>query len=521
MKNKFTRLIPVLLVSLVLVFAISCKKKNVKKIAVDNQFAISLFADSMSMMDVLGMMDSTTAEWLRVKDDGSIWAYYDNKLDGVIKASDLLSNIPDMDIPATTTSFTLPEFEIEGSTTDTVLSVDRFAEFPVNFDGFEISTVKMRRGKLNFGVELSNAIPFLRELTISTNSIIMHDGTPLTIVLDLSGTSSSCEVDLADCEMLPDSLNSVAFSSSVHLDMGSEHSFAGGDYTCTIYGGIKDVMFKTVYGTISKPLDTIFENSLEINFGINGVDGDLFLPVPTVNLIYRNTFGFGTECNIQQLRLVKSNGDYTNLLGEGIDSVLVDVYPTNGDTIYSPIEGFVDEVDIMEHYTSFDFKGQINMLFDEQGQVSVSDTSTIDVVGNVEMPLAFKITDLKYCDTLDFSLNEDLPENNYFDRLDFYIDNDSKIKVNLNLQVLFLDENDQVTDSLFDAHHTINYNDPGTIVSIVTNEKIDHIMSSSQIVMKIGLSTDEISEEPVQFYITDRLALRVRLLTHSSEISLE
>ena len=161
------------------------------------------------------------------------------------------------------------------------------------------------------------------------------------------------------------------------------------------------------------------------------------------------------------------------------------------------------------------------MLFDEQGLVSVSDTSTIDVVGNVEMPLAFKITDLKYCDTLDFSLNEDLPENNYFDRLDFYIDNDSKIKVNLNLQVLFLDENDQVTDSLFDAHHTINYNDPGTIVSIVTNEKIDHIMSSSQIVMKIGLSTDEISEEPVQFYITDRLALRVRLLTHSSEISLE
>ena len=516
MKNRFTRIIPILLVSLVLIFAISCKKKNVKKIAVDNQFAISLFSDSMSMMDVLGLMDSTTNQWLRVKPDGSIWAYYDNRMDSVIKASDLLGEIEDMTIEPTTTTFSLPT--TPKSFIDT-LRVDKFASFPVNFAGFEIVSVEMRTGMLGFSIELNEQIDMLKTIIITTNSIILQNGEPLSLNLEMTGTSASDAVDLANCILIPDENNSVSFSAAIVMDI-DPMTYTGGDYECTISGGITDVGFKTVHGIINKSLNQVFDNSLEINFGINGVDGDLFLPIPNVNLIYNNTFGLGTECKINKLRLVNaSTGVEANLLGDGVDSIMVDVYPTGVDTVYHTITGFNQAVNIMEHYSNFEFKGGIDMLFDENGQVSVSDTSVISVIGNVEMQMKCQISDLKYCDTLDVNLGGDMPENNYFSEIDFFIDADSKIKLDMDLQLLFLNDNNVVVDSLFDGQHTINYNEANTLETIITNERIDRIMNAKKIVMRITISTD--NHEMVEFNVADRLALRVRMLTKASEISME
>ena len=103
----------------------------------------------------------------------------------------------------------------------------------------------------------------------------------------------------------------------------------------------------------------------------------------------------------------------------------------------------------------------------------------------------------------------------------FFIDADSKIKLDLDLQVLFLNKNDVVVDSLFDGQHTINYNEPSTLQTIITNERIARVMSAKKLVIKIALSTDEISQDPVEFNVADRLALRMRMLTQSDEISLE
>ena len=52
MRIKFTKLIPIALVSLVLIVAVACKQKNVKKIVVHNQFAISLYRDTISINDL-------------------------------------------------------------------------------------------------------------------------------------------------------------------------------------------------------------------------------------------------------------------------------------------------------------------------------------------------------------------------------------------------------------------------------------------------------------------------------------
>lgn len=525
MRIKFTRLIPILLVSLVLISPVSCKKKDVKKIAVDNQFALSLFADSMSLMDVLGMMDSTTNEWLRVKADGSIWAYYDNFIQGVVNAEDLLGegNIPDAEFSGVETSFHMDNITMGGVTMDTTIPVDKFAEFPVAFEGFEITEVILRSGMLSLDMEVkdanNNPIPFMKELRIFSESMIMQDGNPLLIVLDLSQTHASCNVSLEDCILIPDDEGNVSLSADVTLHMDAGSTFQGGDYNCKLGGSISNVAFKTVIGLISTPLDTVFESSLDINFGITGIQGDLYLPVPKVTFQYVNTFGLGTECQINRLRLINEHsGLEANLLGDGVDQVVVDVLPTEGQTFVDSIFGYNHQVDIMKNYTNFDFSGRIAMLFDESGHISVSDTSRIDITGSVEMPMALRISDLHYNDTVDLSLDASLPENEYFSELDFFLDFDSKIKLDLDMQVLFLNDNNVVVDSLFDADHTINYNEHNTIEVIVTDEKMDNVLSSKKMVLRLGLSTND---ELVHFNVMDKLALRMRLLTKTSIIDLE
>ncbi len=517
MKIKFTKLISIALVSLVLISSMSCKKKDVKKIMVDNQFAFSLFSDTMSMKDVLGMMDSTTNQWIRVKDDGSIYAYYDNFIRGVIDASDLLGTIKNTTFN-TTTSFTLPEITLKYSDT---LAVDKFAEFPVQFEGFGIDSVILRNGHLWFGVQLNNPISFLKEIKIFTESIVSEDGTPLAIMLDLVGTEAHCDINLKENRLIPDEEGNVSFSAMMLLDIDPGNIFQGGTYTCTLDGGISDVGFKTIYGTVETPLDSVFSKSLDINFGINGIDGDLYLPIPTVSLRYMNTFGLGTVCQINQLRLYNAiTGHEANMLGTD-GEVEVNILPTEGELVDEQIFGYDQQINIMDDYTSFDFSGRIAMAFDEHGQITVSDTSRIDVTGSVEMPFAIKINDLRYCDTLEVEFGSEIPENQYFDEIDFFIDTDSELKMNINMQVFFLDKNNVVTDSLFDGQHVINYGEQDEIQVIVTDQKIHNVMNAKKMILELGLSTDEISSETVHFNTNDKLALRMKMLTKTSSISLE
>ena len=85
----------------------SCKKEKVEKIEIDNQFAISVFSDTIKISDFLNNLDSLVLEYIKVTEDGSIYACYSDTVENAVVASDVLSGLDDI-IFETSNEFEMP-----------------------------------------------------------------------------------------------------------------------------------------------------------------------------------------------------------------------------------------------------------------------------------------------------------------------------------------------------------------------------------------------------------------------------
>ena len=522
MKFKSKSLIIALLVSLTMISAFSCKKNKVKKIAVDSQFAVALYSDTISFMEIITDMDSATKNWLRVRND-SIFVFYVDTIKSVLKASDLLSNIEDVSF-STNTPFTMPEYDPTNNH-DTVVGVDRFMTIPFYYDGYNIEDVLLRGGEFNFdfNVTPTDIYQHLKRLEIFSNQIVSPEGDTLKIIIDYDKGSRKT-VNMAGYHIKPEN-DTVAFGAKVtiHVDSGI---YEGGEYECFVEGGLQGVNFKTIYGTIDKPFDSVFNDKQAIDFGIAGLTGSAVLPIPTIKLDYCNTFGLGAISDVTKLQFVNTRtGHVKNLLAA--DMVEVTVHPTQGEWCKTRIEGLTENIDALAGYTRLDFGGHVTMDLNNGNNFSISDTSTVDIAADIEMPMSFKLSDLCYTDTIavNFAGNNQSSDqiDDYIDQIEFFIDYNSKIKIDLDFQAIFM-KNNIVIDSLFTTVSSINYSTGHEISTlpevVVTGRRLQNVLHSNFMVLRVAASTDAISPEPVMMMDTDAIFLRMRIRTKTSEFNL-
>lgn len=518
MKVNLKTLVTATLVLLIMLFASSCKKNEVKKVAIDTQFAVAMFSDTVALRQIINDMDSTTQNWLRVRND-SIFVYYVDTIKSVLKASDLLSNISDVSFE-TTTEFTMPMYD-PTNTHDTVIDVDRFMTVPFHYEGFNIEEVLLRDGMLSFDFDVVPIIEHLKRLEIYSNQLLTPEGEPLSIVIDYYNKGRQY-VDLSQYSVVPEN-DTVAFGArmAIHIDSGI---YEGGEYLCYLAGGLTGVRFNTVYGTIDIPLDSVFYDMVPIDFGVSGLTGSAVLPIPTINIAYNNTFGFGAICDVSTLGFINTTtGQVTDLLESDVVEVQID--PTEGEWNKMRITGLTENIDALAGYTLLNFGGEAMMLLNDH-QFSISDTSTVDIAADIEMPMSFKLTDLCYTDTIPFNIVNNDSDNDiddYFDEIEFYIDYNSKIKIDVDMQALFM-RNGFVIDSLFNSVESLDYstnNEIKTIMMTVNGRKLNNVLRADNLLLRLGASTDAISADPIMMMDTDEIFLRLRVLTKTSEINFD
>lgn len=517
MKINFKTLINQTFVLLMVLWCSSCNQ-NVKKVKVDTQLAVALFSDTVSLQEIINDMDSTSNAWLRVRND-SIFVYYVDTINDVLKASDLLNNIEDVDF-STTTGFNMPmPYSDLNGKQDIELTIDRFLTIPFSYDGFVIDTVLLRSGELRFEFNVSPQLSFQKSLEIYSPQIISPAGEMLNIIIDYENMTP-LSVNLADYRVLP-SNDTVTFGARITVDL-ENGIYNGGDYTCELSGSIKNVMFKTLYGTLEMPLDSLFQDRTEIDFGINGLTGNASLPIPNINIAFNNTFGLGVQCNITQLEFINQS---ISLVTDLLDSDVVEVLanPTDGVWRRTKIQGLAEEINALAGYTRLDFAGELALLLNDD-HFSISDTSTFSVATDIEIPFSFKLNDLCYNDTIAINISgmDGESDNKLIDEIDFYIDYNSKIKIDVNMQALFMEDN-VVIDSLFLEGNSLNYSatdEISTISVIVTDQKLANVLRADKMVLRLCASTEAISPDPVQMMNSDAIFMRFRVLTKSSEIGL-
>ena len=515
MKIKFKQLIVAALLVMTVALASSCKKQEVKKVAVDTRLAVALFSDTIAFREIINDMDSTTKAWLRVRND-SIFAFYVDTIKEVLKASDLLDDIDDVS-SNTTTSFSLPPYDPTNNH-DTIMVVDRFLTVPFHYVGYNIKEVLLRSGLLSLGFHVTPTIDHLQKIEVYSRQIQTPEGDTLVITVD--SDNAERDIDLSRYVIIPEN-DTVALSAKVyiHVDNGV---YEGGQYETSLHYSLEGINFHEIFGTIDLPFETVYNDQTDIDFGIKGLTGSAIIKMPTIKLDYCNTFGLSATANVTKLQFVNTNTSLvTNLLAQ--DTVTITVNKTEGAWANQQIVGFTDNIDAMAGYTRLDFGGVVDMGLNDH-DFYINENSAVDVAADVELPFSLNLKNLCYNDTIsiDMSDADDAADqiDDYIDEIEFFIDYNNKIKINIDMQAIFIKGN-AVLDSLFDDTHEILYSDGDEISTIsvrVTGDKLKNVLRANQMIVRLATST--VGNDLITLKASDAIFLRMRFLTKTTEIDL-
>ena len=498
----------------------ACKKNdmNVTKITLDHEMALSVLNDTISVKDMLGMMDSTTNNWLRVRND-SIFVFYNVSVNNVLNGSDFMSSLGDVDFN-TAAEFELPDIPqlpVPSTPISETIDLPEFASLPFSFEGVAVSEIRLSSGTFSLDFSLEPAVPAIKEITLSTDNIVLGDGSPLTVSISPSNGALNCSFDLAGAMIAPDNEGNISLSGSISFEYDPSVGLDGGLCVFSLSGSFCNMGVDLLSAEISRPVDSTFNEVIDIDFGINGIDGHLFLPSPKIDISYCNTFGVGATCRVDELYFIQSaTGQNTNLLSD--DNIEVSVLPTDGAVVNNTINGLAEEIDALGAYSKLVFSGEVAMNTVD-GTVSMEKSDKIDIAADVELPFRLEADGVSYSHTLDMNIEGDINDEYPIDEVDLFFDFNNQIPLNISFQA-YLQKEDAIIDSLFDAGASIEYGLTNTMKVVVNTDKLNNLLDCDKMLIRFNVSTESISSDPVQFRESDYICVRLRMLAKVTEIDL-
>ena len=524
MKRNLLLFARALAVVLLVTFIHSCKKENVKKIEIDNQFALSLFSDTVRISDLLNGTDSTMSQFIKVNEEGNIYAYYSDSIKNAVTTQDVLGKLGDVTFESNS-EFELPTLPSSPVEIPLDLPLEDLFSIPFEYEGYEVTSVTLKSGMINLNIYTD--LDIIDELTLSTDEIKLSDGSNLELELNLGGsTYSSLEIDLTNCTVIPMN-NNVTFSVMLKATVPANQEF-GGMYNFDINGSIRDIEFKSIDGAIENT-NFVFEGTQDFMINFPNFYGDLKVATPEFSIKYINSFGFEAQGFIDSLYMKDADGMMISLIKDWNEVDIV-LHSTGEDYGYITDldDELVDEVDVLHDYRSVTFEGNIIMGCENASGDMITDDSHIDVIADLALPLEFNIDNLAYVDTLDFNLNigseneDGFHVEDVFDELEFkfVFENDLPIEIKPQMYIM---ENGAVIDSLFDGAACIHGNFDGqlvedVIVVKVVDEKLHNIQLADKLLLNIRLSSHG---NNVVINANDFFNLRIGLKTKTTEIYTE
>lgn len=529
MKKRFM-LLRTMSVALVLCLFFSCNQ-DVKRIKVDNQIALSLFSDTVRVGDLIDGMGEAASQYIRVSEDGRIYAYFADSVNNAVVASDILSGIQDVNFE-TGTSFEVPTVPPSPVPVPVELPFENLFSIPFEYEGYEINHVELKSGRLYF--EFSTNFDLIDNIKLTTDNIKLADNSSLELDIDFNGNSMHViDIDLANCKMEPVDGN-IYFSALLAATISDQG--IGGSYNISLVGSVSDIKFKSIDGAIhDSRID--FVGSHELNIAFPNLYGDLKIATPEFSIKYINTFGFEADGFIDSLYLTDASGDYTSLIKEWNDVELA-LLPTGEsyDSITYLDDEIIDEINILEDYKRITFNGNIVVGCDEVAADMINEDSHIDIIADLALPLEFNIDNLSFIDTIPFNLSlnsnsdaegslddsESIEVDNFFDEIEFKFVFENAIPIQIKPQMYML-ENGIVIDSLFDGTSMIHGNFDGTLVEDVivitaSDDKLHNIQCADNLILNIALSSHG---NNVVIKASDFFNLKIGMKTKTTEINME
>lgn len=472
-----------LLISLVLcsLFFSACNKNhydlgNVNGAQVEGEMLLPLATASVSIMDMMERFDLD--DMVSIDEAGNVSFNYQLVMDDVLDASEVLYYQGEsFDYPF---NFDNPIPFVLPIPIDTVIRFDH----PIYLDSEHIrfNSALLKSGTISFGISSNAAIA--QHVIVTSPQIKMANGQDL--YFDYYPAQGNV-LDLTGCTFETSEQNSLVFSYEIYCSLqGTTDPII----SFNSHLALADLAIKGITGWIDafsyrSEIDTSFTLFPDYLFGSMMITGaDLTLSI-------RNGFGMPSLLII----------DTALLSGEGIAPY--SIFNTMPQTIGIPTSS--DYVEVFNTTLAGNLNAQgghiqsvSTFILNPDGMstlVTVTDTSTLDVKVDAHIPLAFRLDNVVYSDTIDMAIsNINMPE--MIKKLTLELTFNSTIPLNLGGTFLMYDtETSSVLDVLVDSPTMIQSSFDGqactSTVSVELDEtKLENFMRCNALIMNFAVDTD-------------------------------
>ena len=363
--------------------------------------------------------------------------------------------------------------------------VDTSARFtqPVTLESEQIRVLAATIKSGVFTFAFGSNVAQIRRVSIGCREIKDENGRPVVLVYEADGTHA---FDMSGLRFETETYNSLTLDCEVEFTLGG---VLGPEITFDMSMMMTDLSFDEMTGWVvdyhaPNVVDTAYSLFSENLVGAMEIDG------VEVSFLTRSSFGMEAQFVV----------DTAILYGPGMEPVsLFESMPQVMDIAQS-----ADFVEVFHHmlhgrlsaqggqgYAVTDFILNPNGLTDV---VAVRAEDALDLMGNVRLPFAFKVDNVRYLDTvgLDISVVES-PE--WIEKMTLELAISSNLPFNLSGDFILYDmENQSVVDVLADNLTLISSSFDGqmntnTFSLVLDGEKIQSIMRADSMVLSFSLDT--------------------------------
>lgn len=364
---------------------------------------------------------------------------------------------------------------------DTVFHFEQTVLF--ESENIHVMEAEMKTGHFDFS--MNSNIGLLQRIVLRSSDIRDMEGHELN--LDFDFNASDIQFDLDGMHYTTDSANTLDLSYDVYIRVqGSLEPELF--FEVDVKGN--DLAIKEMSGYVDR-YDS--KNYIDTTFSLfpGNVSGALEVHGARMTLFERNTFNLKARLDVDTAWVFDDDNVPFSIFGTQPVSVDVPTQLVFGKVFERSLNGRISANETGVYASS-------NFIVNPLGLsnlVSVSDTCSIDVVIDTEIPFAFVVDDVRYLDTTVWALSE-IEQPEQIEKLTLELTATSTVPLNMNAQFFtYNSETERITDTLVAKDKLIaaSFDGRPTTTELaleVTGERFRHLVESDRLISCYELDTE-------------------------------
>ncbi len=406
---------------------------------IDAEYAIPLLSTNIEMGEVLDNFDDNSSVFFDENGQAILRYFGDftsNQSEDIFAVLDVIDNVP---IPLLDTVAALPFTAPDGVILDFGILKSGGFRYGFTSEHEEDVTVSVSIPSLTRDGEI-----FSHSLNTSSYTGELPVAGFLLFPIDLSGYKLDVEEDSIFVEF-----------SAFREESGFADTLAG------FFVIFNDVTASFIQGFLGDEVLEFERDTIEIDFFENWTEGTLRFEDPTINFLVNNSFGFPIRSSINVLDVISVNDEIFPLSSPDIDAGVNFAFPTLDEIGCTKVTDFsfnnensnlVDLLEAVPKAVDYDIDGLSNPDGNTAIRGFLTDSSFLSVQVEVVLPVFGAVSNFNVFDTIKverFDFDVDFEEYGEVNFAEFKLFSENNIPLNIDLQLFFADENEQIIDSLF------------------------------------------------------------------------